>query len=555
MDRPQESYDAAASTQLADGAPQDHEDAALIPDQGLARGDEVVAARDVVLGIDVLRNDSVMAGSRFSVEIGSKPKHGTVSVNSDRSVTYWPQWHFTGVDFFTYRLTSNEGLLGQADVRITITNKTWMQIGNQWHELDTLGESAGGSPELDAVRVDDLLSDGQLLGARKSLGVWHAVAGRGLAALARFPIPFVHAQSWLHHGDSLGGFVGSAHVGKNLIGLVRATTGDPQSLVLPQWRDLELFGVHAGVLVGTATPEIGQMAQAVALERAVDCKWISSSVAPPGSLQSGALGMAASGTVVGWYESATLKRSGFARSNEIFRDVAPQNAKWSEAWDIDDALNTVVGSYLRSDLKLVGFAEVRRTVNDVSVPSALATRVRGIGPNGDLVGDFDDGEGLSRGYIARLLPAIGTSSIVALTALPEPVNADIAHACDHSVLGPFQALGAVVNVDNARAPWFSKSHTSYSVDFPDGVPSGRIEFRATGAGELSLFVRPPLPLRLRAEDGTRLEAQRMEMVSRCPGIEFLYQFSIPKSGSYSVELGPTDAAKVSIVLEKSWVYP
>lgn len=56
-----------------------------------------------------------------SVEIVARPLYGTVTVNSDGTVTYTPQHGFVGEDTFEYRITDLRGKTSTAKVRVEVT--------------------------------------------------------------------------------------------------------------------------------------------------------------------------------------------------------------------------------------------------------------------------------------------------------------------------------------------------------------------------------------------------------------------------------------------------
>lgn len=82
-----------------------------------AHDDAATTAEDVPLRIDVLANDSGVAGIS-AVELVAAPANGTVVANADGSLLYQPapDWH--GDDRFSYRLAGASGTSAQAEVRL-----------------------------------------------------------------------------------------------------------------------------------------------------------------------------------------------------------------------------------------------------------------------------------------------------------------------------------------------------------------------------------------------------------------------------------------------------
>ncbi|EXI65626.1 MAG: rhombotarget A [Candidatus Accumulibacter adjunctus] len=85
------------------------------PQAPRAQDDAATTPEDTPLRIDVLANDSGVAGAG-AVEVVAAPANGTVVANADGSLFYQPapDWH--GDDRFSYRLAS-----AQAEVRLTVT--------------------------------------------------------------------------------------------------------------------------------------------------------------------------------------------------------------------------------------------------------------------------------------------------------------------------------------------------------------------------------------------------------------------------------------------------
>ncbi|MFC7525539.1 Calx-beta domain-containing protein, partial [Parapedobacter sp. GCM10030251] len=85
--------------------------------------DEVTGYSNKALVISVLANDA--AGTHpldaGSVEIVTQPQHGTVSVDTDGTVTYIPATGYVGGDRFSYRVKDSEGNWSEpAEVTITV---------------------------------------------------------------------------------------------------------------------------------------------------------------------------------------------------------------------------------------------------------------------------------------------------------------------------------------------------------------------------------------------------------------------------------------------------
>src|SRR4029079_15397326 len=69
----------------------------------------------------VLANDSDVDGDALSAILVNGPSHGTLTLNSDGSLSYMPALNFNGIDSFTYRASDGQAQSGIATVTITVT--------------------------------------------------------------------------------------------------------------------------------------------------------------------------------------------------------------------------------------------------------------------------------------------------------------------------------------------------------------------------------------------------------------------------------------------------
>lgn len=90
-----------------------------VNDAPVAIDDVVTLNEDVLTIINILGNDADTENDPLTVSIASLPDHGTVTVNSDMTITYHPDQDYFGSDEFTYSIT--DGNSSQtATVRLTI---------------------------------------------------------------------------------------------------------------------------------------------------------------------------------------------------------------------------------------------------------------------------------------------------------------------------------------------------------------------------------------------------------------------------------------------------
>jgi MYXO-CTERM domain-containing protein len=90
-------------------------------EEALLVDDADSTVKDTPVGVDLVGNDTIPAGSSVPDVDTTTAEGGTVVVNSDGTVTYTPLAGFTGTDTFTYRVTGPDGVEHEATVTITVT--------------------------------------------------------------------------------------------------------------------------------------------------------------------------------------------------------------------------------------------------------------------------------------------------------------------------------------------------------------------------------------------------------------------------------------------------
>jgi|GEM_PF-5823442 len=78
--------------------------------------------RDLIL--DLLGNDSDPDGDSLIITSNTNPIHGTVTVNSDGSFVYNPNFGYHGSDSFTYTVSDGKGGVDTATVNLTISSES-----------------------------------------------------------------------------------------------------------------------------------------------------------------------------------------------------------------------------------------------------------------------------------------------------------------------------------------------------------------------------------------------------------------------------------------------
>ncbi|MEN4053649.1 tandem-95 repeat protein [Sulfurimonas sp. NWX79] len=92
-----------------------------LSDAPVATADTVTIPEDTNATIDVLANDTDDNNAIASVEIVSEATNGVTVVETNNSVTYRPNPNFNGTDYFTYKVTDEDGGFDEANVTVTIT--------------------------------------------------------------------------------------------------------------------------------------------------------------------------------------------------------------------------------------------------------------------------------------------------------------------------------------------------------------------------------------------------------------------------------------------------
>ncbi|MFC1547207.1 Ig-like domain-containing protein [Candidatus Neomarinimicrobiota bacterium] len=95
-------------------------DVAAVNDPPLAVDDEASTDEDTQATIAVLANDSDPDGDDLSVESIAQGSNGTVTLNTDGTLSYTPAADFNGSDSFTYTISDGEGGSASAAVNVTV---------------------------------------------------------------------------------------------------------------------------------------------------------------------------------------------------------------------------------------------------------------------------------------------------------------------------------------------------------------------------------------------------------------------------------------------------
>jgi hypothetical protein len=92
-----------------------------VNDRPVAKDDSVTTKEDAkISSIDVLKNDTDIENDELKVKSVTQGKNGSVSINSDGTLSYTPKENFYGSDAFTYTISDGNGGTDAAAVRVEI---------------------------------------------------------------------------------------------------------------------------------------------------------------------------------------------------------------------------------------------------------------------------------------------------------------------------------------------------------------------------------------------------------------------------------------------------
>jgi hypothetical protein len=93
-------------------------------DNPIAENDSASTAKNAVVSISVLTNDSDVDGDQLVVTSVSQPPNGTVTITAGgKLVNYKSKPNFSGIDTFTYTVSDGHGGIASALVAVTVTKK------------------------------------------------------------------------------------------------------------------------------------------------------------------------------------------------------------------------------------------------------------------------------------------------------------------------------------------------------------------------------------------------------------------------------------------------
>ncbi len=123
----------------------------------VANDDAAITAKNTPKAINVLANDSDLDDGFGSITIFTQPTHGSVVVNTNRTITYTPNADYIGNDSFVYMLQDVDGDYDLATVTLTVNDtQNSLPIANP----DSRATSKNVAVRVDVLTNDTGLNDG-----------------------------------------------------------------------------------------------------------------------------------------------------------------------------------------------------------------------------------------------------------------------------------------------------------------------------------------------------------------------------------------------------------
>ena len=113
-----------------------------VNDLPAANDDSISTAQDISVTINVLSNDTDVDGDVLSVTTVTQGANGSVTINTDDSVSYTPNANFNGNDSFTYTVSDGvANAIATVNVTITALSNTAPQITNPGSQNHVEGDN------------------------------------------------------------------------------------------------------------------------------------------------------------------------------------------------------------------------------------------------------------------------------------------------------------------------------------------------------------------------------------------------------------------------------
>nr|WP_052708177.1 tandem-95 repeat protein [Vibrio diabolicus] len=153
--------------------------------------DKATVVEDTATIIKVLGNETFEGDDKVvSLDTNNGPANGTVSVNSDGSVTYTPNDNYHGTDSFTYIVTSG-GVSESTTVNVDVTPV---------NDAPVAKDDTATTQEDTAVTIDVLPNDADVDGDKLSIQSASVPEAQGTVEIADGKLVFTPAENF--HGDA-----------------------------------------------------------------------------------------------------------------------------------------------------------------------------------------------------------------------------------------------------------------------------------------------------------------------------------------------------------------
>jgi VCBS repeat-containing protein len=129
---------------------------APVNDPPIARDDAATTNEDIPVTVDVLANDTDVEDSFLEVVSATAGSNGSVTINSDGTLTYTPDRDFNGGDAFTYAVSDGAAELVVATVTVTIAPVDDASAGRKDRDAGGKhGDGGGGIQPTPHLRPDE----------------------------------------------------------------------------------------------------------------------------------------------------------------------------------------------------------------------------------------------------------------------------------------------------------------------------------------------------------------------------------------------------------------
>lgn len=125
----------------------------------VAKDDSVTVQSGQSIRVAVLVNDRDAEGDVLSIDDASVPRHGTISINSNKTITYTSNKNYSGADQFNYWITDGNEGRSMATVRLTVTSRPADPVDNTNNKRPVAVSDAVTVIENSVTRLSPLQND------------------------------------------------------------------------------------------------------------------------------------------------------------------------------------------------------------------------------------------------------------------------------------------------------------------------------------------------------------------------------------------------------------